>query len=31
MSNVEHKGMMCVHYEGDKLNVYEACRVDFSQ
>lgn len=31
MSNIEHNGMVCVHYEGDKKNVYEECRVDFAQ
>ncbi len=30
LTNIKHDGHMCVHYKGDKNDVLEMCRVDFS-
>lgn len=30
LTNIKHNGAMCVHYKGDKKDVLEMCRVDYS-
>lgn len=30
LKNIDHSGHLCMHYKGDKTEVLEMCRVDFT-